>query len=219
MTRVHILAEGPTEETFIRELIAPYLGGRNIFVSAPLAMTNLVKHGPVFKGGITSYQKFKNDIIRLLKGDKNARLVTSMIDFYGLPDDFPGRSTLPRGTPFQRCNYVEEEIRKEINDARFIPHLSLHEFEAMVYVDPSQFAAVFPERRVVNKIIEIRSAFSSPEEINDNPETAPSKRLIQLIPEYRKVLHGSLIIGRIGLDRIRAECSHFDAWMRMLESL
>ena len=39
------------------------------------------------------------------------------------------------------------------------------------------------------------------------------------MPEYDKVLFGTLAMLEIGLDRIRAECPHFDGWMRQLESL
>jgi hypothetical protein len=59
----------------------------------------------------------------------------------------------------------------------------------------------------------------SPEEINDGPETHPSKRLAGLFPTYRKPLDGPQIAGRIGLPAIRAACKHFDAWLAKLEAL
>lgn len=65
----------------------------------------------------------------------------------------------------------------------------------------------------------IRRAFPSPEHINDGPKTAPSKRILQCCPAYEKPFHGSLIAIDIGIDRIRKECRHFDAWVRRLEDI
>ena len=51
------------------------------------------------------------------------------------------------------------------------------------------------------------------------PETAPSKRLIQLYPGYDKVLFGVLVAEQINVDGIRAKCPHFDEWVSKLEQL
>lgn len=58
---------------------------------------------------------------------------------------------------------------------------------------------------------------SSPEEINDSPVTAPSKRVALLVPGYQKPLLGLLAVLEIGLDAIRRECPHFRAWLDTLE--
>lgn len=34
-----------------------------------------------------------------------------------------------------------------------------------------------------------------------------------------KVRHGRVVSGRIGVDRMRAECAHFGGWMARLEAL
>lgn len=94
MSRVHVLAEGQTEETFIRDVLAPYLATKGVYPFATLVKTKRVKDGPDFKGGITSYRQVKNDITLLLR-DTNAVAVTTMIDFYGLPSGFP-RGAQPR---------------------------------------------------------------------------------------------------------------------------
>ena len=61
--------------------------------------------------------------------------------------------------------------------------------------------------------------FPTPEDINDNSETAPSKRIVKVISQYEKVVYGSLIAMEIGLDAIRAECPRFSDWLTRLESL
>ena len=65
----------------------------------------------------------------------------------------------------------------------------------------------------------IRDQFPTPEDINDSPETAPSKRVEHLVAGYQKPLLGTLAVLEIGLDCIRQECKHFDDWLSKLESL
>ena len=66
---------------------------------------------------------------------------------------------------------------------------------------------------------QIRESVNSPEEINDNPETAPSKRIIKLCSNYDKVDDGVLILKEIGLSGIRNACPHFNEWVLKLEAL
>lgn len=65
----------------------------------------------------------------------------------------------------------------------------------------------------------MRARFSTPEDINDDSETAPSKRIAGTIPHYRKRLHGPEVAERIGLSAIRTECPRFHDWLTRLESL
>jgi trehalose-6-phosphate synthase len=58
----------------------------------------------------------------------------------------------------------------------------------------------------------------APEDINDNPETAPSKRIIHYFPVYQKVFQGIIAAKRIGIELMRKECSHFNSWLEHLES-
>jgi hypothetical protein len=64
----------------------------------------------------------------------------------------------------------------------------------------------------------IRASVQNPEEINERPQFAPSKRIEALFPAYKKNLHGPATARRIGLDRIRTECPHFASWLIQLEA-
>jgi hypothetical protein len=218
MSTVLILVEGQTEETFVREVLHPHLAGRGIYPIAKLATTKRVKSGPDFKGGIVSYGKFKNDVLRLL-GDTSAALVTTMVDFYGLPTDFPGRRSMPASSCYDQVAYLEQEICKDIGHPRFLPYLALHEFEAMLFVAPEKIAQAFPAANKGGELTAIKQQFGSPEEIDDNPQTAPSRRLEILFPGYEKPLHGPLVILEIGVEQIRIECPHFNNWLVELEKL
>jgi len=78
----------------------------------------------------------------------------------------------------------------------------------------------FPEwRACLDGLNSARSAVASPEHVNDGEQTYPSARLKALRPRYEKVLHGPATAARIGLDRICAECLHFAAWVKQIETL
>ena len=59
----------------------------------------------------------------------------------------------------------------------------------------------------------------TPEDINDDSNAAPSKRIVGAIPRYRKSVHGPQVAETVGLGAIRAECSRFNEWVARLESL
>ena len=79
--------------------------------------------------------------------------------------------------------------------------------------------AVLASDGTIRQLRQIRSRFQTPEDINDGSETAPSKRIKQVIPRYDKLANGWLIAESIGLDTIRTECSRFNDWLSLLESL
>jgi hypothetical protein len=215
--RALILAEGQTEERFVKDILAPEFLGLDLFITPIVLVTKRVKDGPNFKGGVTSYQRFRNDLKRLLK-DSGA-LVTMMLDYYGLPSDFPGMRTRPRGPALQRVTHVEAAIHEELGaPSNFLPFLALHEFEAWLFASPDELPRTMTQAGKQAAFEKIRDAFDTPEEIDDGPTTAPSKRIAALFPAYSKKLHGPLTAQRIGLARIRSECPHFASWLRKLEA-
>ncbi len=85
---------------------------------------------------------------------------------------------------------------------------------------PRKFLDAFPDRDAeVDKLLKIRGQFGGPEDIDDGETTAPSKRILQLFPDYAKTVSGLLILQRIGLSVLRRECPHFDGWITRLLGL
>lgn len=218
MVRILILVEGQTEETFVRDILCPYFLPRDKIVIPKIVTTKRVKKGYQFKGGISKYSKIKNDLLRLIN-DSDAKAITTFLDFYGLPDDFPGKSSIPQGDCFSRVIYLQNEFQKDIGNHRFIPFLTLHEFEAYLFTSPSHIADVFPDSDIVNQLEVIAHSNASPEQINEGPDTHPSARIEKLIPQYRKTLHGPIIAKRIGLQAIQTKCNHFKTWIESIEAL
>ena len=218
MKRVLVLVEGPTEERFVKDVLCPHIWPLGIDTIPTLVKTKRVKCGPDFKGGVTVYQKVENDLRRLLQ-DTGAEAVTTFIDYYALPTDFPGMSNRPDGPSILKVRHVEAEWERKIYHERFHAFLMVHEFEALLFSKPDEISTALYEPFKLPQLMGIRLSFATPEEINDNPQTAPSKRIAALLPAYDKALHGPILARRIGLETIRRECSHFNEWLTWLEGL
>lgn len=218
MKQVLVSVEGQTEETFVREVLSRHLWARNVAIQPVIVSTKRVKQGNKFKGGLLSYDQARNEVQRLLN-NTSVVAVTTLYDLYHLPTDFPGYSTRPTGSGQTKAVHLEQAFQQNISSPRFHPYLQVHEFEAFLFVNPERTAALFPERDLSNQIRTIRQAFPTPEDINDNPLTAPSKRILALYPKYDKPLYGTLAVLEVGLDALRAECPHFRTWLEWLESL
>ncbi len=173
----------------------------------------------------------RGDIVRWMKEDQRRDAwFTTMFDLYRLPPGFPGLNKLTMtNDPYEKIGALETAFKNDVCEAdgrfwRFIPHLQLHEFEALLFSDPTQFNWQFIEdrhERGIEELVKISRHYGNPELIDDGAETAPSKRIIRWIPEYkgRKSSAGPLIADKIGLQLIRKSCSHFDSWLKQLEAL
>jgi Domain of unknown function (DUF4276) len=114
---------------------------------------------------------------------------------------------------------VEKAVAAHFGSPRnFLPFLALHEFEAWLFASTEELPRVMTESHKLAEFAAIRATVRTPEEINERPEFAPSKRIAALFPAYKKTLHGPNTVARIGLDKIRLECPHFDSWMKQLEA-
>lgn len=214
MKRAYLLVEGQTEETFVRELLVPHYARTQVYLTPIIASTS-----PGHRGGVVSYAKVRPQIERLCKQDATAA-VSTMFDLYALPGDFPGRCTpqwvrLHSGA--DKARLVEREMARDVGQPNFIPYIQLHEFEALLFVDPQYFAD-WVGQDIVEKLEKARKN-AAPEDINDDPDTAPSRRILKAMPGYQKPVHGPLIANSIGLDAMRAACPHFAEWLGKLDAL
>jgi Domain of unknown function (DUF4276) len=225
MIRLNIIAEGQTEEAFVHAVLVEPLATGGVAVSVRCVETSRDKRrAKIYRGGLLDYQRAKRDLLRWMKEDQNPEAhFTTMFDLYALPNDFPGYEEAKRLTnPSQRVNLLEAHLLKDINHRRFIPYLQLHEFEALLFTDPSKFDWEFIDHAdAIQALVNLASQHGNPELIDDGEQTAPSKRIIQIIPEYegRKASVGPLIAARIGLLALRQKCAHFHAWLEKIEAL
>lgn len=215
MKNIYIYCEGPTEESFINEILYPYFFNAGIIVY-PIICTTKRTASKKYKGGGNDYNKIKRELTLLCKSHKN-EYITTMFDYYGMAKNTPEISAHDQDI-YKRIEKIEAAINQDIGQPNCIFHFMLHEFESILFSKPESFNLI-AENDVVDKIQEIRAHYPNPEYINNSPETAPSKRLEALIPNYAKIKNGTLISKDIGIDTILMECPHFKAWIEKLIQL
>lgn len=210
MIRLAIVAEGRTEEEFIKTVIADYLRSRGVEPTPILVGAG--RSGP--KGGNVSIKRLVGDMVNL---SYSFDAVSSLVDFYGF-----------RGKGEKSSEELEREIGNALKDRlasnwredRVLPYVQRHEFEGLLFSDVDAFSsAVNATADAVDGLRQVRSEFRTPEDINDSASTAPSKRIKQQIPGYQKARDGSLVARATGMDRMLDECPRFHDWVRALESL
>ncbi|WP_214711495.1 MULTISPECIES: DUF4276 family protein [unclassified Exiguobacterium] len=217
MKRIMILVEGQSEETFVNKVLSPYFYPKNIFLETTIICTKKVKGQRSFRGGLNDYDQVKRDI-NLLKKSSHFDYITTFFDYYGLPSNFPGLSKVGEIYDiFEKVKYLEKEFYDDISSEKFIPFIMLHEFETMIFCDPLSLNGFFPERKL-SRLNQITENHLSPEHINNSPQTAPSKRILNELQSYQKPFHGPIAIEIIGLEKIKDMCQHFDEWIAMLET-
>jgi hypothetical protein len=138
-----VLVEGQTEIKFIKEILAPYLGAKNIF----LHPTMISKPGQ--KGGDVKFSRAIKDIENFLK-QRDDTYISTFIDYYGLKE-WPGLQkasdlSSPRDIAKSINELTLEAVSKKIDTVffvqkRFIPFVAVHEFEALLFSDISCLAA------------------------------------------------------------------------------
>jgi hypothetical protein len=220
VTRVYVIVEGSSEESFVNNVLAEVLWPRQVYATG-------IRLGTVgHRGGRTSYVRLRTDLIRQLKEDRSA-LCSTMVDFYGIGPGFPG-TPLPQGVSnITKVESIDAAIHADIAtsipdlraDLRLIPYLSLHEYESLLFSDPDTFSRALSRPALAPHFHKVRNQFETPEDINDHVETSPSKRVLGIYPQYKKVIEGTQAARAIGITKMRAECPHFRQWAARLENL
>lgn len=191
MTPLYILVEGPTEERFVKQTLIPHLQGMappgNSDVRVWIVETSRDAQGRKRRGG-GRWGKWQKDLMRL-KEIKSCRF-TTLFDLYGLPGDFPKleqHSSIVDTT--RRAEMLEQAMVAAVGDWRFIPYIQRHEFEALVLAALNQLEQLLEGEDLAGlRRLRGEIAGHAPEDVNDGPETAPSKRLERFIPSYQKKL-------------------------------
>lgn len=214
MTRLLVLAEGDTEELFVREILAPHLAGFGVYATATGVVSKRLASGKKITGG-NRWSNVRNSLTPLLQ-DTGA-WVTTLLDYYGLPDDFPGVNT--GGGAMAHVEAIEQALAEAVcHPMRFIPFLVLHEFEAWYFAEPNLVAAYYGQPELSQFMREASDRSGGPEAINHGRETHPSKRLEGYGVGFRKTTAVSLLKD-IGIQAIRVACPHFAAWLGRLEAM
>ena len=221
MRLVFVVCEGQTEETFVRDLLAP------AFYPQLNLIGQIIETSSGHKGGGLVYERVKKHLKNSL--NKNSRpVVTTLIDLYKLDNGFPGYHEAKDRPLEQRLTILNDALHEDIialtgcPPGYFLPYIQPYEFEALLFSDVP--ALVNLETGWTNaepKLQAVRDSAETPEHINDGPTTKPAAHLQQHLiqPNYRKPLHGPRAAERIGLAKIEQQCHYFSAWLASLREL
>lgn len=227
MTRILIHVEGQTEEEFVNSVLAPHLYTKGYTsISARLVGRSRIRKR---RGGTCAWGDVRTAIFRHLSRDADA-YATTIVDYYALPasgaKEWPGRSSCIGMSVGDKASHIHNALWQDLQNHhgaaiadRFIPFVAMHEFEGLLFSDPSLMAQGMGKIDLAPQFHEIRNSFDTPEHINDSPHTAPSKRIQAVIPRYDKVLFGNVAALEVTLDRMREECPVFATWLNSLEAL
>ena len=198
-----MLVEGTTEVEFVKRVLARPLSDHGV-VATPVSM-----------GGNVTRDRMARELANLFR---SFDCVTSFVDYYGFRD----KADLTVGR-LERAieEAVGTRIGRQYDASKIVVYVQRHEFEGLLFADVDGFrnAGLAVDEACLAQLRGVRRRFPTPEDINDDSTTAPSKRILALIPDYRKRLHGPLVAENVGLAAIRSECLRFGGWMDRLERL
>ncbi len=223
---LNVLCEGQTEERFAKELLKPYLQERGITVKHRLLITSRKKNQA---GGMLSYTQVKNDLTIWIKEvchrSHERHYFTTMFDFYALPNSFPGwKDAQAIRNKQEAVKTIEEAFAKDLGYPDFIPYIQLHEFEALLFCDLDKLLIDYPDcpKEIEQLKNDLRKYDNNPEAIDNNPATAPSKRIGKALEKkykYNKTKSGITVTQAIGINELRKKCAHFNEWLELLEKI
>lgn len=221
MKRVHCIVEGQTEVKVFYSILVPYIQNR-IAEYVDIVITPIKHSG----GGIVHYSKLWTELRNhLLEKDK---IVTTFFDYYGLLEkhEFPRyKEAKAESNTYKAIEFLEsgisEDLRdKGINVKNFVPYIQLHEFEALLFSSNDGFDYQYDDENILRELKSVLPKFTTPEDINDSPVTAPSKRIISILSnngeKYNKVIDGETIATIVGIEKMMEKCPRFKEWVELL---
>src|SRR5258708_37528668 len=183
MPRLLIHVEGQTEEDFVNEVLRDHLVSKGYHsVEARIVGNARLRQR---RGGIRPWPSVRTDIMNHLREDQDC-VATTLVDYYALPHKgaggWPGRAQSKGLSSIKKkalcvqdavCDDLAAEMGNRFDSKRFVPFVVMHEFEGLLFSDCGAFSRGIGRSDLEVSFRKIREDFTTPEEINDSPVTAP----------------------------------------------
>ena len=193
---VSVVCEGQTEVDFVKKLNKRYFNAKGISLKPAFINKTNAMNGNVSMDRVVSFIKKAKEII-----------VTTFIDYYGFKGE-TGKSYVE----------LENKITELSQREHLIAYVQLHETEALWFSDIEAIKIVKDaDRKQKQALDKIIKDYPNPEDINNSKETAPSKRLEAIFPDYKKIIDGNAIADKISIDKMKEKCPHFSDWLERIE--
>ena len=112
MQFLYILCEGQSEESFVKQVLSPYLQSSQIYTT------------PIVLGGVSRYSKIREHLKML--GKNSNSILTTMLDYYKLPSDTPGVKECKETQPSAIAEYIEQHFAETIDNRSVAQALNYH---------------------------------------------------------------------------------------------
>lgn len=185
---VTVLCEGPSEESFIKKVLGPYMQKRYVWLT------------PVILGGVSHYAGIRRELKRL--GKDSSCYLTTMLDYYKLPQDTPGVHECKETDVVKIAEYIERCMKQDLDG----------EIQSLEYLQICDGVSA----NMLKQLKDIRETYLTPEHINNSEQTAPSKRIIRIYDSYQKVVDGTAVAEMTGIEKMMEECPHFARWVQAM---
>ncbi|MFK7983736.1 MAG: DUF4276 family protein [Saprospiraceae bacterium] len=224
MANIFIIAEGQTEEQFFKKNLQQHYitsAGHYLHYFQVVVMPSKKNtYARLHKGGSINYENCVANIKRFLHQSAHCELVLLVFDYYGIHASFKDHLDESHLNLVDKIVAIQKRLEQEINNSRFKFRLQIHEFEALLFSDIQAISNHFNKDGVFPVLENILNKFNgNPELINDHPKTAPSKRLAQIFPSFRKTSDGLQIVDKIAMNLLREKCTHFNKMCQLIDDL
>jgi len=139
-----VIVEGQTEESFVKDVLSVSLWAHGVEL-VPILLGHT--------GGRPTYTRVAKDI-RLHLSQESRAYCTTMLDFYGLGEGFPGAPVPPGLSSIAKAEHIERAVKADFcvrfptlrPDLRLLPYIQLHEYEGLLFSDPTACRRNQPSR-------------------------------------------------------------------------
>ena len=93
-------------------------------------------------------------------------LITTLLDFFRLPTDFPGYTTDSLRLPDMEQG-IKEKVTEFMDASCFLPYIQRHEIESLMYTSMDGFNVVVDDQESLDELQRIIDSYPTPEDITE----------------------------------------------------